>query len=362
MGEGTTFRKIIHVDMDAFYASVEQRDQTELKGLPVAVGGSSKRGVVAAASYEARKYGVRSAMSSVKALQLCPSLIFVKPRFEVYREVSRDIREIFFQYTDLVEPLSLDEAFLDVTHNKAAIHSATQIAREIREKIWDQVQLTASAGISINKFLAKIASDINKPNGITLIPPDRVHSFLEKLEIDRFYGIGKKTADKMKRMGIYIGKDLKQFSEVELARRFGKAGRHYYKMVRAEDDRPVQPNRIRKSIGAEYTFSNDLQTEEEMMEKLEKISVKVSERASKLNAKGKTLTLKIKYFDFSLHTRSKTISGYIHAVEEIHPLMVELLHKPHFPDKPVRLLGLSLSNLNLEKRMKGEGYQLTLDF
>ncbi|MEM9985772.1 MAG: DNA polymerase IV, partial [Bacteroidota bacterium] len=231
-------RKIIHIDMDAFYASVEQRDRPELKGKPVAVGGSSKRGVVAAASYEARRYGVRSAMPSVTAARLCPELIFVKARFDRYREVSQLIRSIFFDYTDLVEPLSLDEAYLDVTENKKGYLSATQIAREIRARILNQTQLTASAGISINKFLAKVASDINKPDGMTLIPPDRAESFLEKLEIGRFYGIGKKTAEKMKRLGIFTGQDLKNRSEVELARLFGKAGRHYYRIVRALDKRP----------------------------------------------------------------------------------------------------------------------------
>ena len=239
-------RKIIHIDMDAFYASVEQRDDPSLKGKPIAVGGSRERGVVAAASYEARKYGVRSAMSSALAYRKCPDIIFVRPNFEKYSAVSRQIREVFYEYTDLVEPLSLDEAFLDVTENKKGIETATKIAREIRQKILDKTQLTASAGISINKFLAKIASDINKPNGQKTIMPDQALSFLEDLPIQKFFGVGKKTAEKMKRLGIFKGADLKKWDQALLNREFGKSGNHYYNIVRGIQASGVKPDRIRK--------------------------------------------------------------------------------------------------------------------
>lgn len=353
-------RKIIHVDMDAFYASIEQRDKPELKGKPVAVGGSSKRGVVAAASYEARKYGVRSAMPSAKAYRLCPEITFVKPRFDRYQAVSQQIRAIFYTYTDLVEPLSLDEAYLDVTENKRGIASATHIAKEIRARIKAETHLTASAGISINKFLAKVASDIHKPDGMTLIPPDKALAFLEKLPIKKFHGIGKKTAEKMQRLGIHHGSELKARTELELVRHFGKAGRHYYRMVRALDDRPVRPNRIRKSVGAEHTFFDDLETEEAMLERLSPIVQKVCERMERLQAGGKTVTLKIKYQDFEITTRSRTVEQYLRSYEEVFSLIQVLLHQPTFPVKPVRLLGVSLSNLDLT--VKEEATQLTLDF
>jgi len=351
-------RKIIHIDMDAFYASVEQRDNPDLRGKPVAVGGGSKRGVVAAASYEARKYGVRSAMPSITAARLCPDLVFVKPRFSHYREVSQQIRGIFFQYTDLVEPLSLDEAYLDVTENKQGIDSATRIAREIRLKIKEETQLTASAGISINKFLAKIASDLHKPDGITLIPPDRAETFLEKLAIEKFFGIGAKTAAKMKRRGIFTGADLKARTEMELARQFGKAGRHYYRMVRAMDDRRVKPDRQRKSVGAERTFFEDLHEPGEMLAELRPIAERVSTRLGQADMAGRTLTLKIKYHDFQQTTRSRTVGGFIWKVEEMMPLVEELLYHP-VPEKAVRLLGISISSLNHEEE---GGRQLTLFF
>ena len=364
MQSQVSIRKIIHVDMDAFYASVEQRDNPDLKGKPVAVGGSRQRGVVAAASYEARAYGVRSAMPSLTASRLCPDLIFVRPNFEKYRTVSQQIREIFLSYTDLVEPLSLDEAFLDVTQNKRGIPSATKIAQNIRAEIFQTTLLTASAGISINKFLAKVATDIHKPDGITLIPPDQVESFLDKLPIEKFHGIGKKTAAKMKRMGIHTGKDLKERSEIELARRFGKMGRYFYRIVRAMDERPVKPNRIRKSIGAENTFSNDILQPEEMLDKLLPIVQKVCERAQKVNSRGKTLTLKIKYHDFVLTTRSKTLSHWVDKEEEIFPIIRELLFQPQLPEKPVRLLGVSLSSLLSPSTFQhpDSGTQLTLHF
>ncbi len=349
--------------MDAFYASVEQRDDPSIRGKPVAVGGSRKRGVVAAASYEARAYGVRSAMPSSRAFVLCPDIIFVKPNFEKYRRISLQIREIFYQYTDLVEPLSLDEAFLDVTHNKQGITSATRIAQLIRKKIWDETHLTASAGISINKFLAKVATDIHKPNGITLIPPMQVDAFLEKLPIEKFHGIGKKTAEKMKRIGIRSGKDLKDRTELELAQKFGKMGRYYFQIVRANDDRPVKPNRERKSIGAENTFSEDLRTTDEMMEEILPLIDKVIERLKQHGGRAKTVTLKIKYDDFVQTTRSRTMALGMDAKEEVREIVSELLYTPHIPKKPVRLLGVSLSNLQKPHALEPlAGTQLTLEF
>ncbi|MCI4671412.1 MAG: DNA polymerase IV [Bacteroidia bacterium] len=353
-------RKIIHIDMDAFYASVEQRDNPELRGKPVAVGGSRERGVVAASSYEARRYGVRSAMPSARAYRLCPDIIFVKPRFDHYARVSRQIREIFFTYTDLVEPLSLDEAYLDVTENKKGIHSATAIAKAIRKEIKQETQLTASAGISINKFLAKVASDLHKPDGITLIPPERALGFLEKLPIKKFHGIGTKTAEKMKRLGIRTGADLKKRSEIELVKLFGKAGRHYFRIVRAEDERPVKPNRIRKSVGAENTFFDDIDSVPEMKERLRKILARVCERLEKIPTGGKTITLKIKYNDFQVQTRSRTQGRFLSKFEDIFPIVEELLIQPKFPTKPVRLLGISMSNLDLIEEKGGK--QLTLEF
>jgi len=274
--------------MDAFYAAVEQRDHPELRGKPVAVGGSASRGVVASCSYEARKYGVRSAMPSITAKRQCPDLIFVKHRFDVYREVSQQIRAIFHEYTDLVEPLSLDEAYLDVTENKKGIKSGTIVANQIRKRILEETQLTASAGVSFNKFLAKTASDVNKPNGICVITPDDAIEFLEALKIERFYGIGKVTAKKMNAFRIFNGADLKKWSEIDLVKRFGKAGRHYYRIVRADDSRAVNPHRIRKSIGAERTFSNDLQTISEMKERLLAISEIVFGHCKKLDNYGRT--------------------------------------------------------------------------
>ena len=354
-------RKIIHVDMDAFYASIEQRDDPNLQGKPVAVGGSKSRGVVAAASYEARAYGVRSAMPSARAYRLCPNIVFVRPRFEHYGKISRQIRQIFFRYTDLVEPLSLDEAYLDVSTNKLGIPSATRIAKQIKIEIKKETGLTASAGISINKFLAKVASDIHKPDGLTLIPPDRAEAFLEKLAIEKFHGIGKVTAKKMKRMGIHNGKDLKQYAEHELVQRFGKVGRHYFRIVRAQDQRKVQPDRLRKSVGAENTFSQDLTGSEEMLAELVPITQKVCERLEKIDTQSRTITLKIKYHDFVINTRSKTISQFIQTYEELFPIVTHLLHHPNLPHKPVRLLGVTASNLDNDKD-EGQGYQLTLEF
>lgn len=338
-------RKIIHVDMDAFYASVEQLDNPELQGKALAVGGSSQRGVVAAASYEARKFGVKSAMSSVLAKRNCPHLIFVKPRFERYREISIIIREIFFEFTDLVEPLSLDEAYLDVTHNKKGNPSASLIAFEIRQKIFESTGLTASAGISINKFIAKIASDYNKPNGQKTVEPFEISDFLEKLEIRQFHGVGKVTADKMYRLGIFTGKDLKGKSASFLTEHFGKSGSHYYDVVRGVHNSEVKPFRIRKSLGAERTFEDNISSEIFMLERLENISEEIEKRLLRNNLSGRTLTLKIKYSDFTLQTRSKTLPGPIASKELILETARELLYQERMRES-VRLLGISLSNFN----------------
>ena len=333
--------------MDAFYASVEQLDRPELRGKPIAVGGSSKRGVVAAASYEARKFGVKSAMSSVTAARNCPELIFVQARFDRYREISERIRAIFQEYTDLVEPLSLDEAYLDVTENKKGNPSATLIAQEIREKIKKKTGLNASAGISINKFIAKVASDINKPNGQKTVPPEEVLEFLENLEIRKFYGIGKVTAEKMYGFGIFTGKDLKQKSEEFLMEHFGKSGKFYHHVVRGIHLSEVKPNRIRKSLGAERTFNENISSEIFMMERLKEIAEEITRRLSKSKVAGKTLTLKIKYSDFSLQTRSRTLPYYISSKELLLETAKELLYQEKM-ENSVRLLGITLSNLNTD--------------
>ncbi len=347
--------------MDAFYASVEQRDNPELRGKPVAVGGSRARGVVAAASYEARKYGVHSALASKIAAQRCPQLIFVKPRFDVYSSVSRQIREIFHSYTDLVEPLSLDEAYLDVTENKIGMPSASIIAKEIKQRIYEETGLTASAGVSFNKFLAKIASDMDKPNGFTLITPDMAEGLVASLSIEKFHGIGKVTAAKMQSMGILTGADLRERSEEELVRNFGKTGRYYYHIARAQDFREVQPHRIRKSIGSERTFEVDIVEEEEMLEQLERLAKEVTQDMERLQATAKTVTLKIKYFDFTQNTRSKTYLSEFKSTEAIYTIARELLRTPQLPQYPVRLLGISASSL-IYQHDKQEGYQLTIEF
>jgi DNA polymerase-4 len=355
----TMQRKIIHIDMDAFYTSVEQRDNPALRGKPVAVGGI-KRGVVASASYEAREFGVRSAMPSSLALRKCPHLLFVGARFEVYREVSQQIREIFFEYTDLVEPLSLDEAYLDVTENKKGIVSAILIARQIRAKIEAKTRLTASAGVSVNKFVAKVASDINKPNGIKVILPEEVVPFLETLPIEKFHGIGKVTADKMKRLGIHNGKDLKTWAELDLVRMFGKAGRYFYKIVRGEDNREVNPNRIRKSIGAERTFNEDIFNVDLMFEKLKAIAENLFRSIEKSENYGRTLTIKIKFSDFQIITRSKTANRDIIRLQDMIAIIKELLYQNMENGVGVRLLGVSISNLRNEEESLPR--QLEFDF
>ncbi|WPP50578.1 DNA polymerase IV [Catalinimonas niigatensis] len=354
-------RKIIHIDMDAFFASVEQRDFPAFKGKPLAVGGSSLRGVVAAASYEARKYGVRSAMPSVQAKKLCPHLIFVKGRMDVYKEVSQQVREIFYEYTDLVEPLSIDEAYLDVSFNKKGLAFAMKIAMELKQKIREITQLTASAGISYNKFLAKTASGMNKPDGFTVILPEEAESFLEKLPIEKFYGIGKVTAKKMHNVGIISGFDLKSRSLNELIKRFGKSGRFYYDIVRGKDEREVDPERIRKSISVERTFSQNLNTRTELMQSIDDLAEKLFERIQKSQAYGHTLTLKIKYEDFSIHTRNVTAPKVFQDVGQIIQFAKSLLIHIDLEHHQVRLLGIGISSLKASKSQK-KGVQLTFDF
>lgn len=352
-------RKIIHVDMDAFYASVEQHDNPELRGKPIAVGGG-QYGVVAAASYEARKYGVRSAMPGRLAMEKCPHLIVVKPRFQRYKEISQQIRQIFHDYTDLVEPLSLDEAYLDVTENKKGIESANDIAREIRARIFEETGLTASAGISINKFLAKVASDYNKPNGQKTIHPSQILEFMEELPIEKFYGIGKVTANRMHEMHIFKGSDLKKKTLEELVQLFGKSGNYYYNVVRGVHRSEVKPHRIQKSVGVEETFWENLLDEEAVFAQLKLISEDLESRLEKKQIKGKSLTLKIKYKDFTQYTRSTTQESYFSNSNEFFETAKNLWQLRPF-DKPVRLLGLSLSNLNTQEK-KQVSVQLKIPF
>lgn len=366
MSNKLPLRKIIHIDMDAFYASVEQLDNPILKGKPLAVGGNEKRGVVSAASYEARQFGVKSAMSGLQAKRLCPELLFVPPRFKRYKEISAIIRTIFFEYTNLVEPLSLDEAYLDVTQNKKGNPSATLIAKEIRAKILNKTGLHASAGISINKFIAKVASDINKPNGQKTVNLEEVLPFLEQLDIRKFYGIGKVTTKKMYDKGIFTGKDLKQQSLAYLTEHFGKSGLYYYHIVRGIQNSTVKPNRMRKSLAAERTFSENLSSEVFMIEKLEHIAEEVAKRLLKSKVSGKTITLKIKYSDFTLQTRSKTLVYFIRDASIIAETAKELLYQDTLKNS-VRLLGIAVSNLNTQqqkepKQKDNVSVQLRFDF
>jgi DNA polymerase-4 len=346
--------------MDAFYASVEQMDNPDLRGKPVAVGGNEIRGVVSAASYEARKFGVRSALSGALAKKYCPELLFVKPRFDRYKEISQKIRKIFHDYTDLVEPLSLDEAYLDVTHNKKGNPSASLIAEEIRLRILNEVGLTASAGISVNKFIAKVASDVNKPNGQKTVSPDEVISFLEELPIRKFYGVGKVTAEKMYQFGIFTGLDLKSKPIEFLEKHFGKSGTYYYYVVRGIHNSEVKPNRITKSVAAEHTFDENLTSEIFMQERLEAIAGELDRRLKKHKIAGKTVTLKIKYSDFTQQTRSKTLPYFIADKSLLFDTVKELLFQERMKDS-VRLLGISLSNLNTEIK-KTIVVQLKFDF
>jgi DNA polymerase-4 len=361
VGEHIVQRKIIHIDADAFYASVEQRDHPEYRGKPLAVGNAAERGVVAAASYEARKFGVRSAMPSLTALSKCPDLIFVPTRFELYREISLQIRNIFLEYTVRVEPLSLDEAYLDVTINKPCIASATVIAREIKRRVKETTGLTVSAGVSFNKFLAKIASDWKKPDGLFVILPENAEAFVEELEIERFWGVGKVTAAKMRELGIHIGRDLKRLEEGELVRLFGKAGHIYYQNARAIDNREVEPNRIRKSLGAEETFITDIYDRIELREKLMEIANEVWRRTSKRDFFGRTVTLKVKYADFREVSKRRTSSRPIEDFYTFWSVSADLLNVVEFGEqKRIRLIGLSISNARetggIEER------QLRLDF
>lgn len=358
--EQKLIRKIIHIDMDAFFASVEQRDNPDLKGKPVAVGGSAQRGVVAAASYEARKYGVRSAMPSVTAIRKCPHLIFVKPRFEVYKQVSAQIREIFADYTPLIEPLSLDEAYLDVTENLKGMKSAIQIARQIKQRIKETTQLTASAGVSYNKFLAKIASDQNKPDGLFVILPEEGEVFVSTLQVDKFHGVGKVTAEKMHSLGIFTGNDLKKQTESFLRLHFGKAGSHYYKIANGQDDRPVEPDRIRKSSGSENTFSEDIESLEEILEGIKPLIEDVWKWCERTEIYGRTVTVKIKFNDFQTITRSRSTTLPVTTRDFFEKITLDIIHTTVPLDKPVRLLGVSITNLE-DMRMY-EGKQLTLGF
>ena len=360
MEEINVERKIIHVDMDAFYASVEQMDNPELRGKALAVGGNENRGVVAAASYEARKFGVRSALSSVLAKKYCPDLIFVKPRFERYKEISQQIRAIFYDYTDLVEPLSLDEAYLDVTYNKKNNPSASLIAKEIRDRILNEVGLPASAGISCNKFIAKIASDFNKPNGQKTVPPEEVQSFVEVLPIRKFHGVGKVTTEKMFSLGIFTGLDLKNKSIEFLEKNFGNSAQYYHDVARGIHHSTVKSSRIAKSVAAEHTFDENLSSEVFMADKLAEIALQVEKRIQKHNVAGKTVTLKIKYSDFTTQTRSKTLPYYISDAAMLLETAKNLLYQDVLKDS-VRLLGISLTNLNTNEK-KAVAVQLKFEF
>ncbi len=331
--------------MDAFFASVEQLDNPELRGKPVAVGGSGERHVVASASYEARKFGVRSAMPSVTAKKLCPGLIFIRHRFERYTEVSEQILGIFREYSDLVEPLSIDEAFLDVTEDRKGIGSATLIAKEIKKEIRERTGLTASAGISVNKFLAKIASDIKKPDGLFLIPPEDAQKFIEELPVEKFYGIGAVTAGKMHKLGIHNGAELKKWDLLSLIRNFGKAGKFYFDIVRGIDDRPVETEYERKSIGTELTYEKDLTTSFEIIAELYKVEKELMERIESAGTSGRTITVKVKFSDFRQITRSRTLQYYIRDFKTLHSSVTDIRKSLQLEGSRIRLLGVSISNL-----------------
>lgn len=341
----TKSRKIIHIDMDAFYASVEQRDNPKLKGKPVIVGSDpDKRGVVCTCSYEARKFGVRSAMPSRQAYKLCPHGIFVYPRFDAYRQASQQIRKIFYEITDLVEPLSLDEAYLDVTHNKKGESSATRLAIEIKKRIFKETGLTCSAGVSYNKFLAKVASEHKKPNGIFVIRPEKATAFLDELPIGDFYGVGKVTKEKMQALGIYTGLDLKQAGIEKLTHYFGKSGAFYYFLALGEDDREVNPYRERKSYGKEVTLEKDLLEKEDIVQVLAAVAKELWEYLEEKQQCGRTITLKVKYDDFSQVTRRRTFNESLEGEGRILGEAVALLDKTEIGTQPVRLLGIAISN------------------
>ena len=339
-----TERKIIHIDMDAFYASVEQRDNPELRGKPIAVGHAGERGVVSAASYEARKYGVRSAMASLKAARICPELVFVPGRMEVYKEVSDYIHEIFHEYTDIIEPLALDEAFLDVTANKKGMPLAIDIAREIKRRIREELGLVASAGVSYNKFLAKIASDYRKPDGLCTIHPDHAMDFISLLPIEDFWGVGKVTAKRMHALGIHNGRELRQWSLDGLTREFGKAGKLYYDFARGIDLRPVEAVRVRKSIGCERTLEQDIYTKAAVIVELYHTTEELIRRLGEKDFRGNTLTLKVKFHDFTQITRSITQDKELTKMKVILPLAKKMLGNVDYEERPIRLIGLSVSN------------------
>jgi DNA polymerase-4 len=357
-----TYRKIIHIDMDAFYASVEQRDFPEYRGKPLIVGGKpeGRGGVVATASYEARKFGIRSAMPSRTAQRLCPDAIFVFPRFDAYKAVSRHIREIFYRYTDLVEPLSLDEAYLDVSQDKQGIGYALDIARLIRQAIWAELQLTASAGVSINKFVAKIASDMNKPDGLTFIGPAKIEGFMEQLAVEKFHGVGKVTAAKMRRLGLYTGGDLKQLSEEAMVRNFGKTGKFYYQIVRGIDNRPVQARRAAKSVSVEDTYQEDLTTKRAMLAQLTVLSERLASRLQRYGLQGRTLTVKFKFHDFSVMTRSQSLAACIQDPQCIIQTAGVLLDNAPLEQKKVRLLGLGMSHFEASGEKKDDKRDIQL--
>ena len=355
-------RKIIHIDMDAFYASVEQRDHPELRGKPIAVGHAEQRGVVSAASYEARKFGVRSAMSSLKAKQLCPQLVFVPGRMSVYKEVSAQIHAIFHDYTDVIEPLSLDEAFLDVTHNKKGMALAVDIAKEIKQRIREELNLVASAGVSYNKFLAKVASDYRKPDGLCTIHPDQALKFIAGLPIEAFWGVGKVTAQKMHTLGIHKGKDLQQCTLEMLTRLFGKAGNIYYDFARGIDLRPVESERIRKSVGCEHTLEKDITAFSSVIIELYHVATELVERLKRNDFRGNTLTLKIKFYDFKQITRSLTQEKELQELKDILPLAKQLLKEVDYTIRPIRLIGLTVSNPKEEQEMHEVWKQLELEF
>lgn len=342
-------RKIIHVDMDAFFASVEQRDDPSLRGMPVAVGHAASRGVVAAASYEARRFGVRSAMPSSTALRKCPELIFTPPRFDVYREVSAQIHAIFSDYTPLIEPLSLDEAYLDVTANVRALPTASATAQEIRARVLDETGLTASAGVSYNKFLAKLASDQRKPNGQFVVPPGRGEAFVQTLPVKRFHGVGPVTADKMNRLGIETGADLRRQSLAFLQHHFGKSGHWYYSIARGEDDRPVNPDRERKSSGSETTFAEDLFDPREIEAGVGKMAHDVWAWCEKAATRGRTVTVKVKWSDFQQSTRSRSLTEPVASKAQLREISLLLVRSLYPPIKGVRLVGVTLSNLETVK-------------
>ncbi len=361
--DGTGLPKIIHIDMDAFYASVEQRDDETLRGKPIAVGYDGGRSVLTTASYEARRFGVRSAMPVMRAKELCPQLIIVPIHFEKYREISHQVREIFRDYTDIIEPLSLDEAYLDVTVNKKNMPLAVDIAKEIRQRIKDELHLTASAGVSYNKFLAKIASDFRKPDGLTVIHPDRADEFIARLPIEDFWGVGRKTASVMHRMGIFTGGQLREYSLQRLTQVFGKMGAVYYEFARGIDRRRVEPDSVRKSVGCERTFMKDLNVKTTLLIELYHLVLELVERIEKDGFKGRTLTLKVKFHDFNQITRSTTRNKDLLTKADILPLAKALFANIDFADHPIRLLGLSVSNPHADdERTRAEWMEQYLPF